>query len=87
MVKGVLQGRLGITLAEEISIQGFLRGRQLRSEVIHPHWSGVVNLDAQGAFYRSLSGMNRGSLAIELLESRFQEKNLQGSMKAQLGEK
>ena len=83
-LKGVLQGRLGITLDEEISIQGFLRGRQLRPEVIHPHWAGVVNLDAQGAFYRSLSGMNRGSLAIELLESRFQEKNLQGSMKASL---
>ena len=62
-LKGVLQGRLGITLDEEISIQGFLRGRQLRPEVIHPHWAGVVNLDAQGVFVRSLSGMNRGSLA------------------------
>ena len=81
-LKGVLNGRLGITLDEEISIQGFLRGRQLRPEVIHPHWSGVVNLDAQGVFYRSLSGLNRGSLAIDLLESRFQEKNLQGAMKA-----
>lgn len=81
-LKGVLNGRLGITLGEEISVQGFLKGRQLRPEIIHPHWSGVVNLDAQGVFYRSFSGLNRGSLAIELLESQFQEKNLQGIMKA-----
>jgi translocation and assembly module TamB len=83
-LKGSIQGLVGIRLDKEISIHGFLKGRQLRSEVIHPQWAGLINLDAQGAFSRSLSGLNRGTLALNLLESRFQEKNLQGEIKVSL---
>jgi translocation and assembly module TamB len=81
-LKGSLQGYAGVTWDKEISIQGFLKGRQLRSEVVHPHWSGLINLDARCVFFRSLSGVNRGTLAVNLLESRFQDKNLQGEIKA-----
>ena len=83
-LKGSIQGLLRITLDKEISVHGSLKGRQLRSEVIHPHWSGLINLDARGIFSRSLSGLNRGTLALNLLESRFQEKNLQGEIRVSL---
>lgn len=81
-LKGSLQGLVGITWDKEYSIHGLLQGRQLRSEVLNPHWSGLINLDVQGVFSRSVSGMNQGSLTVSLLESRFQEKTLQGEMKA-----
>lgn len=87
-LKGSLRGLVGITLDKEIAVHGFLKGRQLRSEVLHPHWSGLINLDARldarGDFTRSPAGLKRGTLALTLLESRFQEKNLQGEIKISL---
>ena len=83
-LKGFIEGQVGIQWDPEISIHGSVRGREFRTAGIHPQWPGRINVDARGDFLWSAFGLKQGNLLVNLLESRFQGKDLRGGLKARL---
>jgi translocation and assembly module TamB len=84
-LNGLLEGRLGIHWDQEFSLSASLQARQLRPEIIQSKWQGLVNLMLEGQYTRPISGRPHGRFQLDLLESRFIGKKLQGSIKALWG--
>ncbi len=83
-LKGSLNGRVNLNWSKTFSVNGSFTGRQLRPETIQPKWPGLINLELKGEFNRSTLGHNQGRLTLNLLESRFQGKVLQGQLRTRL---
>jgi translocation and assembly module TamB len=78
---GALEGRADIGWDKGISLFGDLYGREIKPENLHPRWPGLINLKARGKFYRPEAGKKQIFLSVDLLESRFQGRELKGGIK------
>ncbi|MEW6184755.1 MAG: hypothetical protein AB1585_03340, partial [Thermodesulfobacteriota bacterium] len=83
-LKGSLQGRLQIDWEKGLSLRGAIQGRGLQTEVLDPRLPGLINIEARGELIPTSSGLNQGSLTLNLPQSRFQGKSLTGLVKARL---
>jgi translocation and assembly module TamB len=81
---GTLRGGLEISWAGGISVQGRLEGRDLQPAKLHPWWQGRMNLDLEAHLIKQKDLAPQGKFALRLLESRFQERALDGSLIARL---
>jgi translocation and assembly module TamB len=82
LLAGSLLANLDLDWAQEVSLKGTVRGRNLNPAGIFPEWAGVVNFDLAGGIAWPGQAPPRGEVSGRLLESRLHGQALTGEVRA-----
>ncbi len=83
---GTLQGNVLIDWKDGLSVDGILKARDLNPSQISPNWTGVVNIDLEGAVHLKGKVPPKAQLHGRLLESSLHGKTLRGEVDAHIEE-